>query len=124
MNKELVTEIINNWVNARAASADYQPESRCSFFDEDDKSFVAEFPLPGVEVDQISVKTAANKLIIDAQTSEEQEKRGIGGLSLVFALPNSADHNNIKADLHLGILKLTIPKKSDGGYKKVQIKTS
>ena len=124
MNRETITKIINDWAAARTANADYLPTSSCSFFDEDDKSFVAEFPLPGVEVDQISVKTAANKLIIDAQTSEEQEKRGIGGLSLVFALPNSADHNNIKAELHLGILKLTIPKKSDGGYKKIQIKTS
>ena len=124
MNKELVTEIINNWVNARAASADYQPESRCSFFEEEEKNFVAEFPLPGLEVSQISIKTAPNKLIIDAEASEEQEKRNIYGLSLVFTLPNSADASNIKAELHLGILKLTIPKKSDGGYKKVQIKTS
>lgn len=124
MNKELVTEIINNWVNARAASADYQPESRCSFFEEEEKNFVAEFPLPGLEVSQISIKTAPNKLKIEAEPSEEQSKRGISGLNIDFSLPMSADIANTKAELRLGILTLTIPKKTDGGYKKVTIKTS
>lgn len=124
MNKELVTEIINNWVNARAASADYQPESRCSFFEEEEKNFVAEFPLPGLEVSQISIKTAPNKLKIEAEPSEEQSKRGISGLNIDFSLPMSADIANTKAELSLGILTLTIPKKTDGGYKKVTIKTS
>lgn len=96
----------------------------CSYFDEDEKNFVAEFPVPGLEASQISVKTAPNKLKIEAEPSEEQSKRGISGLNIDFSLPMSADIANTKADLNLGILTLTIPKKTDGGYKKVTIKTS
>lgn len=134
-NKKLVElfDLINNInTNYGNHTSDYLPKfysyySRASGprdFVETDSDFSIEFLLPGVELSQISVKAAANKLKVEAQVTEEQEKRGIFGLNVEYHLPSTADVSNSKAELSSGVLKVTVPKKADGGFKKVAIKAS
>ncbi len=94
-----------------------------SDFVEYEKEFVAEFAIPGFKAPQVSVKTAGDRLNIEAEATKEQEAKGFSGFSFEFSFPASANLQSTSAELDHGILKVVVPKKADNGYKKISVKS-
>jgi HSP20 family protein len=87
---------------------------------ETDDAFVFRADMPGVRPDDLEITLIGNQLQIGGRREQEQEQdegryhtyeRAYGSFTRVFALPDSADINNLRADLNDGVLTLSIPKK-------------
>jgi HSP20 family protein len=87
---------------------------------ETDDAFVFRADTPGVRPDDIEISLAGNQLQISGKREQEQQhdegryhtyERAYGSFSRVFALPDSVDTDNIRAELTDGVLTLSVPKK-------------
>jgi len=90
---------------------------------------VVKAEMPGVKRDDIHVSLTGNLMTIKGETKrEEKEEKGDyyrcemsrGEFSRMFTLPADVDETNAKAELHDGVLEVTLPKLE--GAKKREIK--
>jgi len=98
---------------------------------ETDDAFVFRADMPGVRTDDLEITLTGNQLQISGRRDQEQEQdegryhayeRTYGSFTRVFALPDSADTDNVRAELNNGVLTLSIPKKQGSQQRrKVQI---
>jgi HSP20 family protein len=99
---------------------------------ETDDAFVFRADMPGVRPDDIEISLIGNQLQISGTREQEQQQdegryhtfeRAYGSFTRVFALPDSADTDNIRAELTNGVLTLSVPKKPGAGQqrRKIQI---
>jgi HSP20 family protein len=98
---------------------------------EDEKSFQVQAEMPGVKKEDVKVSIDRQRVTIEAETRQEQEKRE--GENLVYAertarkfmrsfmLPTEVDDGAADARLEDGVLSLTLPKKQAGGSKRLTI---
>jgi HSP20 family protein len=98
---------------------------------EDDKSFQVQAEMPGVKKEDVKVSIDRQRVTIEAETRQEQEKRE--GENLVYAertarkfmrsfmLPTEVDDAGADARLEDGVLSLSLPKKQAGGAKRLTI---
>jgi len=80
-------------------------------------AFVFTAELPGLSRDQVKIEVRDGRLTLrgrrDARVSCEQYhqvERGHGEFSRTFVLPQAVDTESISADLHDGVLMITVPK--------------
>lgn len=87
---------------------------------ETDDAFVFRADMPGVRTEDLEISMIGNQLQISGKREQEQQQeegryhtyeRAYGSFSRVFSLPDSADADNIRAELNNGVLTLSIPKK-------------
>jgi HSP20 family protein len=100
--------------------------------EEKDDAYVVKAELPGVKKEDINVDIDGNVVTLRAQTKAEREEkdggrvvrseRYYGELYRSFALAAEIDESKAEAEYSDGILKLTLPKKSNGGAKRLAIK--
>jgi HSP20 family protein len=92
----------------------------CFEIRETDDAFVFRADLPGVRPDDIEISLIGNQLQIGGTREQDQQldegryhtfERAYGSFTRVFALPDSADTDKLRADLDSGVLTLSIPKK-------------
>lgn len=87
---------------------------------ETDDAFVFRADMPGLRPDDLDISLIGNQLQISGARAQEQQQdegryhtyeRTYGSFTRVFALPDSADTDNLRAELASGVLTLSIPKK-------------
>lgn len=87
---------------------------------ETDDAFVFRADMPGLRSEDLEISLIGNQLQISGKREREEQQeegryhtyeRAYGSFSRVFALPDSADSDNIRAELQNGVLTLSIPKK-------------
>jgi HSP20 family protein len=87
---------------------------------ETDDAFVFRADMPGLRNEDIDISLIGNQLQISGKREQEQQQdegryhtyeRAYGSFARVFALPDSADVDNIRAELSNGVLTLSVPKK-------------
>jgi HSP20 family protein len=99
---------------------------------ETDDAFVFRADMPGVRVEDLEITLVGNQLQISGKREQEQQQdeghyhtyeRAYGSFMRAFALPDSADVDNLRAELNHGVLSLSIPKKpgSTPQRRKIQV---
>jgi HSP20 family protein len=108
---------------------DEMPEMRIDLA-EDEHNFFVTADLPGMDKDAISVAADGNLITISAETSRETERkeekrlvteRYSGRCYRSFSLPVDVDQARAEAHYEKGVLKLTLPKKSNGESRQIRI---
>ena len=98
---------------------------------EDEKSYTVRADIPGVKKEDIQVDVDGNVISLRAETKQEKEEkkgekviyseRSYGMASRSFTLPAEVDAKGAKAEYKDGVLNLTLPKKSNGGGKRISV---
>lgn len=96
--------------------------------------FVLTAELPGLARDQVQIQAEENRILVrgeratapggQAATSCEQYhrvERGHGGFSRTFTLPDPIDVDGVTADLHDGVLTVTMPKMRGRGARHIDV---
>lgn len=96
---------------------------------ETSEEFVVKAELPEVTESDIHITVEGNILRISGERkfncegrSYYQVERTYGSFSRLFLLPSDVDHDNIKATLNDGILKIVLPKKVKDFPRHIDIK--
>jgi HSP20 family protein len=98
---------------------------------EDEKSFTVKADIPGVKKEDIKIDVDGDTVTVSAETKSEKEEkkdekviyseRSYGAVSRSFSLPVDVDAKGAKAEYKDGVLNLTLPKKSNGSAKRIEI---
>ena len=98
---------------------------------EDDKSYTVQADIPGVKKEDIQVDIDGDTVSVRAEAKQEKEEkkdekvvyseRSYGMVSRSFSLPSEVDDKGAKAEYKDGVLKLMLPKKSNGGTRRISI---
>jgi HSP20 family protein len=98
---------------------------------EDEKSYTVKAEVPGVKKEDIQVDVEGPRVSIRAEVKQEKEEkkgektvyseRSYGMTSRSFQLPVEIDEQAVKAEYKDGMLSLTLPKKANGGGKRIAI---
>lgn len=98
---------------------------------EDDKAYTVRADIPGMKKEDIQVDVDGNVVSLRAETRQEKEEkqgekvlyreRNYGMVSRSFALPAEVDEKAARAEYRDGVLNLVLPKKANGGARRVAI---
>ena len=98
---------------------------------EDDKSFTVKADIPGVKKEDIQVDLDEDRVSVRAEVKQEKEEkkgekvvyseRSYGMVSRSLSLPAAVDAKGAKAEYKDGVLSLVLPKKSNGGAKRIAV---
>ncbi len=98
---------------------------------EDDKAFTVHADIPGAKKEDIQVDVDGNVVSLRAEMKQEKEEkqgektlyteRQYGMVSRSFSLPTEVDEKGAKAEYKDGVLNLMLPKKANGGGKRVSV---
>lgn len=98
---------------------------------EDDKAYTVRADIPGMKKEDIQVDVDGNLVSLRAETKQEKEEkqgekvlyreRNYGMVSRSFALPAEVDEKGARAEYKDGVLNLVLPKKANGGAKRVTV---
>jgi HSP20 family protein len=107
---EMMERILSNKLNLED-KVEYQVVEK-------DDSYVAEFLLPGYTQQDLSVEVNENFLIIEGKKNNSE---WTSDFSKKFRLPDSVSTENLQAKIENGVLKLTVPKRTESISKKITI---
>ena len=98
---------------------------------EDDKSYTVQADIPGVKKEDIQVDVEGDTVSVRAEVKQEKEEkkdekvvyseRSYGMVSRSFSLPSEVDEKAAKAEYKDGVLKLVLPKKANGGGRRISV---
>lgn len=98
---------------------------------EDDAAYTVHADIPGVKKEDIHVNIDGNQVSISAETKlEKEEKKGekvlrseryVGKVARSFTLAHDVDETKSLAKYSDGVLELTLPKKTPGAAKKLNV---
>lgn len=98
---------------------------------EGEKEFMVEAEIPGVKKEDIFIDVDGDTVSLRAEMkSEKEEKKGekivysersYGMVSRSFTLPMDVDDKAVKAEYRDGVLKLVLPKKSNGVGRRITV---
>jgi HSP20 family protein len=98
---------------------------------EDDKSYTVHADIPGAKKEDIQVDIDGNVVSVRAETRQQKEEkkdekviyseRSFGMASRSFTLPTEVDEKSAKAEYRDGVLNLVLPKKANGGGKRISV---
>lgn len=97
---------------------------------EDGENFYAEAELPGYFKDDIEICVIDNQLTLKGTRRPPQseggtwhrQERGFGTFSRTVELPGDVEGDKVAADLKLGVLKITLPKREAVKPRRIDIK--
>ena len=99
--------------------------------EEDDKAYKVHAEIPGVKKEDIQVDVNGDQISIRAEVKQEKEEkkgektvyseRSYGMASRSFQLPVEIHAQAVKAEYKDGMLNLVLPKKANGGGKRIAI---
>jgi HSP20 family protein len=106
------------------------PEIRIDV-NEDDKAYRVKAEIPGVSKNDIEISVEGNQVAISAEVKRETKnkdgekeiytERYVGKVYRSFSLPNDLESDKSEARYDNGVLTLTLPKKANGGTKKITV---
>jgi HSP20 family protein len=118
------------WVKPLALPAETELKMKLDV-KEDEKGYTVQAEVPGVKKEDIQVDIDGNQISVRAEVKrEKEEKRGektvysersYGMVSRSFTLPAEVDEKAAKAEYKDGVLNLVLPKKANGGGKRIAI---
>ena len=98
---------------------------------EGEKEFMVEAEIPGVKKEDIFIDVDGDTVSLRAEMkSEKEEKKGekivysersYGMVSRSFTLPVDVDDKAVKAEYKDGVLKLVLPKKTNGAGRRITV---
>ena len=98
---------------------------------EDEKSYTVQADIPGVKKEDIQVDIDGDTVSLRAEAKREKEEkkdekvvyseRSYGMVSRSFSLPGEVDEKTSKAEYKDGVLTLVLPKKANGGGRRISI---
>jgi HSP20 family protein len=98
---------------------------------ENDKGYMVKADIPGVKKDDIEISVEGNQVAISAEVRRESKKkedekdvyteRYFGKVYRAFTLPSDLDSTKADAHYENGVLFLTLPKKSNGGTRRIAV---
>jgi len=98
---------------------------------EDEKSYTVQADIPGVKKEDIQVDIEGDIVSLRAEAKREKEEkkdekvvyseRSYGMVSRSFSLPTEVDEKTAKAEYKDGVLKLVLPKKANGGGRRISV---
>jgi HSP20 family protein len=98
---------------------------------EAEKEFFVEAEIPGVKKEDIAVEVDGDTVSLRAEVKREKdEKKGdkivyserfYGAASRSFTLPVEVDDKAVKAEYKDGVLKLVLPKKTNGAGRRITV---
>ena len=98
---------------------------------EDEKSYTVRADIPGVKKEDIQVDISGDQVSLRAEAKQEKEEkkdekviyseRSYGMVSRSFSLPTEVDAKGARAEYKDGVLSLSLPKKSNGGGKRIAV---
>ncbi len=109
----------------------FDAEPRVNVYEEDGK-YTIEFAVPGYKQDDINVEVKANEVTVSGKYSQEKadEQKNYrrremrqGAFSRTIAFPEDINHDNVKATLEDGVLKVTVQPIKPAAAKKIPITT-
>jgi HSP20 family protein len=95
-------------------------------------SYVFTTDVPGVKESDIEVTTTGNRLTVSGKREVEKEEqtdtyyaceRSYGDFTRSFTLPDGVDMASVRADLHQGVLTVSITKTPEAQPKKIAIQS-
>jgi HSP20 family protein len=98
---------------------------------ETEEAVMAELEVPGVKNDQIDVSVAENELTLSIRRPQvevpgatfHRRERTSGDFSRTIRLPAPVDPDRVSADLHDGVLTISLPKAESSKPRKINVKT-
>ena len=111
-----------------ARSIGWQPQVDVS---EDKDNYYAQFELPGLRKDDISIGVEDGVLTVTGEKKAEKKDEGVnyhrversyGTFSRAFSLGDNIDIDKIDATFRDGVLKLTLPKAEKARRKEIDVK--
>ncbi len=102
-------------------------------FSEANGNYVLTAELPGVEPEDVDVELEGNILTIRGEKKMKREhvdervqlsERRYGAFERSFALPSSADPENVTAEFQQGVLSVQVAKRPEARGKKIKVKTT
>jgi len=99
---------------------------------ESDEEISLKAELPGLEEKDIRINVEENLLNLTGERTSENKQEGdcvrserwYGKFSRSFRLPETADVENIKAELKNGVLAVTVPKKEEAKPRQIEVKVN
>ena len=98
---------------------------------EDDKSYTVQADIPGVKKEDIQVDVEGDTVSVRAEVRQGKEEkkdekvvyseRSYGMVSRSFSLPTEVDDKAARAEYKDGVLKLVLPKKANGGGRRISV---
>ncbi|MGC8604134.1 MAG: Hsp20/alpha crystallin family protein [Desulfomonilaceae bacterium] len=96
---------------------------------ETSESFVVTSEIPGVKVEDLTVKIEGDKLVLHGERKTETHKnvsylrreRASGIFQRTFSFPRKIDQDNVTALYKNGVLTVTLLKESKGGPRRIHI---
>ena len=98
---------------------------------EGEKEFLVAAEIPGVKKEDIFIDIDGDTVSLRAEVKNEKEEkkgekivyseRSYGMVSRSFALPMDVDDKAVKAEYKDGVLKLVLPKKSNGAGRRITV---
>lgn len=98
---------------------------------EDEKGYTVQADIPGVKKEDIQVDIDGDTISVRAEAKREKEEkkdekvvyseRSYGMVSRSFSLPSEVDEKAAKAEYKDGVLKLVLPKKANGGGRRISV---
>jgi len=99
---------------------------------ETDEDVIVAMSLPGVNLDDISVKVTGDTLSVEGEMKEEREskerqymhrERRYGRFFRSITLPATAEGSKAEATFDRGVLTVTVPKSAEAKPSRIQVKT-
>jgi HSP20 family protein len=96
---------------------------------EQNDALKVEMELPGVKSEQLDISVAGGELSVKVSAPEESQEevtyhrreRPIGAFSRIVRLPVEVNAERVEADLHDGVLTITLPKAESAKPRKINI---
>jgi HSP20 family protein len=118
------------WVKPFALPAEAELKMKLDV-KEDEKGYVVQAEVPGVKKEDIQIDIDGNVVSVRAEVKKEKEEkkgektvyseRSYGMVSRSFSLPVEVDEKAAKAEYKDGVLNLALPKKANGGGKRITV---
>lgn len=122
---------LSDEVSRRFASDRMAPFKPAVDIHEDPESFTFSAELPGLRPEDVHVHVERNVMTIEGERKLEKEEtkdgyrrieRSYGHFQRSFSLPETADSENIFAEMKEGVLTLRVPKRATEAKRTVAIK--
>jgi HSP20 family protein len=98
--------------------------------EETDDAWLVEAELPGVKTDDITVEVHGSELGISGEIKERERKgilrrrtRRTGRFDYRVTLPGDADSDKVDAELHDGVLTVSVPKSERAKPHRIEVKS-
>ncbi len=124
--------LFDRWDEDRPGRSSRSAFPPLNMWESDDNMYV-EAELPGFELEDLEILvTGGNQLSIKGERMPpkleggtwRRRERGFGKFSRSIELPNDVDAENVSAELKLGVLTISLPKREEVKPRKIEVKLS